>query len=698
MSAEDDELRALAEAAGVSVTWHNYAGEPREVAPDALRRVLTALGFPCDTRDDRAESRQRLAPAPGIAGLAPLLTATTGTTIRLPLDGDAPRHALLLSEAGGEQELRLRSTRHGIELPAVSEPGYHRLLIGEREIVLAVAPARTTGVRELAGDARPWGLAAQVYGLRRDGDGGIGDAEAVAQFAESAARRGADMLALSPVHALFPAEPHRFGPYSPSSRLFLYPLHAAPALMFEPARIAAAAAQAGVEDELARLARLDLIDWPAAAHAKLALLRALFAQFSADDAISDALHADFAQFQADGGALLAAHACFEALQAEQAAHDPAHGTDWRNWASDLRDAGSPTVAAFAQAHRREVLFHVFLQWLADRSLKQAQGRARRAGMRIGLIADLAVGMDPTGSHAWSRPEDVLNGLSIGAPPDLFSPNGQQWGITSFSPQALRNRGFAPFLATLRTALRNAGGVRIDHAMGLQRLWIVPEGGSPVDGAYLNYPLADMLRLLALESHRHRAVVVGEDLGTVPEGFRKALDRHGIHGMRVLWFERDDDGFTAPARWDRGAMAMTSTHDLPTLAGWWQGADIALRAEHGVLGPNQRREDLEAERDTDRVALWRAITQSGAGSGPPPEADGFVDAALRHVASSACALCLLPLEDVLGQVEQPNLPGTVDEHPNWRRRTPGPAAEMLDAPAPARRLQAVAAARGRESEP
>lgn len=698
MTSEDGELRDLAEAAGVAVEWHNYAGERREVAPDALRRVLTALGFPCETPKEVTGSRERLAASPGLGGLPPLVTAVAGTTTRLPIGGDTARHALLLTETGGEREIRLRPSRHGVEMPVVSEPGYHRLVIGEREIVLAVTPERATGVQEIAEGARPWGLAAQVYGLRRDGDGGIGDAACVAHLAQSAARRGADMLALSPLHALFPAEPHRFGPYSPSSRLFLNPLYAAPALLFEPARVAAAVAQAGVAEELSRLETLELIDWPAASHAKLALLRALFAQFSADDGIPDALRADFAQFQADGGELLADHARFEALQAEQVARDPSRG-DWRGWASDLRDARGPAVDAFAQAHRREVLFHIFLQWVADRSLGAAQRRARQAGMRVGLIADLAVGMDPTGSHAWSRPGDILSGISIGAPPDLFNSNGQQWGITSFSPQALRAGGFAPFLATLRAALRNAGGVRIDHAMGLQRLWVVPDGVSPADGAYLRYPLTDMLRLLALESHRHRAIVVGEDLGTVPEGFRDAFGQHGIYGMRVLWFERDNGAFTEPARWDRRAMAMTSTHDLPTLAGWWRGADIALRAEHGVLGPDQRPADLEAERDTDRAALWQAIMQSGVGSDPRPEqADRFVEAALQYVASSACALCLLPLEDVLGRVEQPNLPGTIDEHPNWRRRMPGPAAGLLDAPVPARRLEAVAAARTAEAQP
>jgi len=390
--------------------------------------------------------------------------------------------------------------------------------------------------------------------------------------------------------------------------------------------------------------------------------------------------------------LLAGHARFEALQEAQVARDPGDG-DWRGWPTDLRDPRTPTVAAFADAHRREVLFHKFLQWVTERSLREAQHRALRAGMRIGLVADLAVGMDPAGSHAWSRPNDVLNGLSIGAPPDLLNRRGQEWGITSFSPVALRGGGFAPFLATLRACMRNAGGVRIDHAMGLQRLWLVPEGASAADGAYLNYPLEDMLRLLALESHRHRAIVVGEDLGTVPRGFHEALDAHGVYGMRVLWFEREAHEFTPPARWDPGAMAMTSTHDLPTLAGWWEGADIALREAHGALGPDQKRSDLEAEREADRASLWHAITQSGAARGLPPErAADFVDAALRHTADSACALCLLPLEDVLGQVEQPNLPGTTDQHPNWRRRAAGDAATLLDAPDVVARLDAIAAVR------
>ncbi|HSU06512.1 MAG TPA: 4-alpha-glucanotransferase, partial [Acetobacteraceae bacterium] len=283
------------------------------------------------------------------------------------------------------------------------------------------------------------------------------------------------------------------------------------------------------------------------------------------------------------------------------------------------------------------------------------------------------------------------------PPDLFSPNGQQWGITTFSPRALKATGFAPFIATVRAALHHCGGVRIDHAMGLQRLWLVPDGVSAAEGAYLSYPLTDMLRLLALESQRHQAIVVGEDLGTVPEGFRDQLDAHGVAGMRVLWFEKAGEEFAQPDQWDHSALAMTSTHDLPTAASWWRGADINLRAEHGVLGNRQRREDLEHEREGERRALWQAFDKADVARSGPPAQDSpgpFVDAAVRFVARTACQLALLPLEDVLGSDEQPNLPGTIDQHPNWRRRTGQPAATLLDDPAAARRINDVAQERPR----
>jgi 4-alpha-glucanotransferase len=250
---------------------------------------------------------------------------------------------------------------------------------------------------------------------------------------------------------------------------------------------------------------------------------------------------------------------------------------------------------------------------------------------------------------------------------------------------------------VRAALRHAGGIRIDHAMGMTRLWLIPDGAEPANGAYLAYPFTDVLRLLALESQRHQAVVIGEDLGTVPEGFRETLETAGLHGMRVLWFERTERGFISPEAWDQSAVAMTSTHDLPTVAGWWHGTDITTRAKCGRLGVGVQESDVANEREADRRSLWRAFVDAGVAEEPPPSPETtppVVDAAVSFVGNTGSPLFLLPVEDVLGLEEQPNLPGTVDEHPNWRRRLVPKAHALLDEPLAAQRVATLAKKRPR----
>jgi 4-alpha-glucanotransferase len=688
----DEVIRDLARRAGIAVEWNNYAGQPQAVAPDVLRHILTALGLPSASRGDVLGSRKLLQRRSSVQTLPPLITGIAGRPTRLDVGAGEMQVARLNLESGGSRDIALTMVRGRLRVPAISEIGYHQLLIDDRNIVLAVAPSRCRTIDDAVPDARLWGLAAQVYSLHHHGDGGIGDAAGVAALAEAAGLRGADALALSPLHALFSADPARFGPYSPSTRLFLNPLHASPALVFGESHVAQTIAKAGLGATFARLECAPLIDWPAASHAKHHLLRVLFEAFIDGD---EPLRLDFARYRADGSDLLLQHAVFEALHAVQSTEG---ASDWRRWPIDFRDPGSAAVAVFAASHEREVLFHQFQQWLADRSFGIAQERAHQSGMRIGLIGDLAVGMDPRGSHAWSRQDDLLGGLSIGAPPDLFNPRGQDWGLTGFSPRALFNGGFAPFLATVRAALRNTGGVRVDHAMWLTRLWLIPEGADPADGAYLAYPLNDLLRLLALESQRSQAIVVGEDLGTLPAGFRETLETAGLHGMRVLWFERDDRAFWAPNEWDHSAVAMTSTHDLPTVAGWWHGSDIATRAICGRLGVGVHEADVVAERAMDRAALWQAFVAAGVTDRDAPaleDTSPVVDAAVDFVAHTSSPLCLLPLEDMLGQEEQPNLPGTTDQHPNWRRRLKRDAASLLDEPRVASRVTKLARLRPRQ---
>jgi 4-alpha-glucanotransferase len=648
----DDAVRALAREAGIAVDWIDAAGRPQRVSVGSLRRVLDALGYPNGSTSDIAESSRLLRDL--ASGGRNFFTATVGEPIVI----------------GATQR------------PAIHEPGYYEFDEGGHKITLAVAPRRCFTFADVARGARLFGLAVQLYSLRRPGDDGFGDTAALRDFAISAAREGADAVALSPIHSLFSADPARYAPYSPSSRFFLNSLYADPAAVFGAERVAAArTAIASAQD--------GLIHWEDAVPAKYALLRRLFEDFTAHELSqsSNALALEFISFERDGGTRLRDHAIFEALH--QHLNGAARTQSWVDWPPDLRRPDTDRVRRFADEHAPAVRFHVFTQWLADRAFRGVQTTARDAGMRIGLITDLAVGMSPAGSHAWSRLEDLLPGLSVGAPPDLFNTHGQDWGLTAASPQAWIGSGFEPFIATLRAAMRNAGGVRIDHVMGLSRLWVVPQGASPVDGAYLSYPIKDLLRLIALESHRHRAIVIGEDLGTVQPAFRERIAEVGIAGMDVLWFQRNgtSDAFLRPSQWRRDAVAMTSTHDLPTAAGWWTGADIATRVALGLA-----HEKAEAtQRTRDRTLLWQACQEAGvvaADAPPPKEAAPAVDAAIGFTAQSSAAVALIPIEDVLGLVDQPNLPGSIDEHPNWRRRLDLPAAQVLDAPQVRARLKAL----------
>jgi 4-alpha-glucanotransferase len=592
-------------------------------------------------------------------------------------------------------------------LSPIDEPGYHTLYINDHRITLAVAPARCYTAADawqaLQNTPTPplWGVAAQLYGLRRTGDGGIGDYSALARLAIETAKRGAHALAVSPTHAMFSAEPERFSPYSPSSRLWLNVTHIDPAAVFGAEATRAAIDAAHASETWSQLESLTLIDWPQAVRLKLKVLRTLFEQFCVHDRAQDAPRAlEFHAFCVHGGRSLEDHARFEALQAVQLAQPDRHG-HWRNWPEALRDPRSAEVEAFANAHRHEVEFHLFLQWLAAKGLAHAQHAARDAGMAVGLIADLAVGCDSAGSHAWSYRDDMLQGVSVGAPPDLFNQAGQAWGLTTFSPRAMRTQGFSAFIDMLRAAFAHAGGVRIDHILGLRRLWLVPDGESAANGAYLRYPLEDMLRLIALESWRHHSIVIGEDLGTVPPGFRERLEEHGIAGIRVLWFEGSESGkgFKPPQRWDRNAVATTTTHDLPTVTGWWRGADITWRNRIGQTLPRADGRDpvevAQAERAEDRGLLWQAFQQAGVAAqdvtAPPPES-APVDEALAFVAATPSPLATYPLEDLLALEDQPNLPGSIDEHPNWRRRLALTVDQLFDEPAFCDRLLAVERAR------
>ncbi|KJJ95318.1 4-alpha-glucanotransferase [Burkholderiaceae bacterium 26] len=742
-------LQQLATDAGLLVDWEDAASRPMRVADEVLRAVLFTLGLPAGTSAQVSESQARLRAEAEAVAIPPLVTGVVGQPI--VLQTSAPQAALLGGqtyrvdfESDGSTDGKISvnaSERHAtLRLAPVQAVGYHRLTIDAGpgtviEATLAIAPARCYGVADALrrhdrpADTRLWGASAQLYGLRCDADraassAGLGDYTAAGTLARHLAQRGADAFALSPVHAMFTADARRYSPYSPSSRLFLNAWMIDPAALFGDEAVRQTVVDCNLVDDYARLEAAQLIDWPASGNARMTVLRALhrrLLQAPLGDTVAQMLLDDFRAYCIDGGTSLRDHAHFEALNAHLG---PAH---WKQWPEQYQHPSYLGVQAFAREHEDAVNFHLFLQWAAARQWALAQRTAENAGMAIGLIADLAVGTDSAGSHAWARQRDLLIGVTVGAPPDVFNAQGQGWGLTTFSPRAMRTQGFSAFIEMLRAVMAVPGGVRIDHVLGLMRLWVIPDGARPLDGVYLRYPMQDLLRLVALESWRNRCIVIGEDLGTVPPGLRDKLADDGLLGMRILWFEReytrDDAPFKAPRTWAPASVAMTSTHDLPTLVGWWIGNDLRWQAQLGLLPAGMSESEAHARRMDDRAALVAAFVEHNrlvlADGGVPmigvapllaaleqarmataAQADVILQASAQDFATAATVftgaantpLALVPLEDLLGLVEQPNLPSTIDTHPNWRRRLPGPSGMLLDAPTVQARLSALANAR------
>lgn len=676
-------LQQLANLAGVAIDWVDANGHPQRVSDINLRKVLAGLGYPADDASSIAASLQALKIAHDTQQLAPLVTVDVQQGLNLSAYFAAASPCRVQLEDGTELQLHLDA--HGV-LPPGLPLGYHQVQIHGQRFTLAVAPPRCFSLEDALGTptARCWGISAQLYSLRRSNDGGFGDCLALEHLARSAAERGADALAISPLHAMFASDTHRYSPYSPSSRLFLNSLYASPSILLGEDVVRRAIETLGLQENLEHLEQLPLIDWPEAAAARYQLLYHLYENFVDSE---HPLRTDFELYRELAGNALEQHCRFEALLTEARARGL--GNDWRQWPDSWHNPHSPQVADFAAKHQHQVQFHAFCQWMIERSLQRAQNTARSNGMAVGLIADLAIGADGAGSQAWSRQDQLLAGLNVGAPPDALNRAGQNWGICAFSPEGLRRNGYRAFIEMLRANFAHAGGLRIDHVMGLQRLWLIPQGGHSNEGAYLQYPVDDLLRLLCLESVRHRAIVLGEDLGTVPEGLHEKLARRAILGIRVLQFEQDQPGHFKPILdWPDDALATSSTHDLPPLAGWLMARDIDW---------NQRLEMVDAiaerhwrdTRQQERNGLQQVLERN---YGVQATNEDMIDSCIRYLGHTRAPLVLIPLEDLLGTDEQPNLPGTISSHPNWRRRFTLPASALLDDADAARRLELLARAR------
>jgi len=529
--------------------------------------------------------------------------------------------------------------------PADLPVGSHRLHLTDASGYAEQAPLIVAPARAFGGDFdRCWLLAVQLYGIRSARNWGIGDFTDLEALIELAASLGADGVGLNPLHALFDDRPGDCSPYSPNSRLFLNPLYV------DVEKLPGFQRAGETNDALARVRAGDIVDYAGVAELKWRALRFAFQTFKANPKAER--RKDFENFCAERAPLLSRFACFEVLRHK-------FGTPWWEWPEEWRQPDAARCASLCQGEDAAAIeFVEFVQWTADRQLQACKELAGRLGMKVGLYLDVAVGVQCDGFDAWNEQSAISRHLSIGAPPDPLNTAGQNWGLAGFNAAGLELQSFQPYREMLRASMRHAGAIRLDHVLGLKRLYLVPHGFSAAEGVYVQMPFEALLAATAQESVKHRCVVIGEDLGTVPEGFREQMAEWGIWSYQVMMFERDDQGsFRGVDHYATNALVTFNTHDLSTYAGWRSFSDLKLKRSIGI-DPGESDD-----------ARWHALHMLSDVLRHHAIDDHDLYAVAGFLARTKSRLLAISLEDLLGVVEQPNIPGTVNEHPNWRQRLP-----------------------------
>ncbi len=561
----------------------------------------------------------------------------------------------------GTDHLRVR-----LHLEGDFPHGYHSLRVrpGRARMPLIVAPAKCWVPPQMWAGARFWGVTTQLYLTRSTRDWGIGDFGDLRSLVDILKPLGADVIGLNPLHALFPDDPEHASPYSPASRLLLNVLNidveqlSARSKNEKARRLIASPA---FQRKLARCRRARRVRYADVAALKLPVLRMLFDGVRSRP--RSAAWRAYRKFERAAGGAVRRACLFMALREHFSARGPAVA-DWRAWPREYRHPESKAVRRFADEHAELVDFHCWLQYVADTQLEAAARAAEP--MVIGLYRDLAVGADPAGAETWSNQRSVVSMAQIGAPPDIYNPPGQDWGLPPFNPMALREEGYRGFIDLVRANMRHAGGLRIDHVMALAQLYWVPGGRPPREGTYVTYPIDDLVGILALESHRQECLVVGEDLGTVPAGFRERMAAANILSYRVLFFERDERGFVPPERYPELALAVVSSHDLPTLRAWWRRSDLDLKARLKLFPTADDRRIAARERKRDIAELRQALVREGLAD-QAMGAGGLFAAAHAYLGRTPCVLATVQIDDITDEEEPVNVPTTTDERGNWRRR-------------------------------
>lgn len=721
MSSQDHELLDhLARSYGIAPEYYDNFGTCHVTTADTKRAILKAMGVRAETAEDLAREAAALEAGRWLNMCDPVLVVGADAgfntwSVRLPLTHEQDS-ALRVAWEIRDEEGACRQTgeagpgmvakeeaviegrrfaRFELPLPATLPFGYYTLhargelaqVLAEGRLALIMAPARCYAPEALLQGARYWGLSVQLYALRSARNWGIGDFGDLAELLRWAPQElGVGLIGLNPLHALKNRHPFHVSPYAPDSRFFLN------AIYLDVERVPeygeSPSAQRLLEDtavraKVERLRALDQVDYGEVWGLKRQVLREVFETFqerhypdTAEEGLAQSERGQaFSRFLDEEGEQLTLYATFQALSERFERADPPTWV-WWEWPASLKDPHSAEMAAFRRLHRREILFYAYVQWLAEQQLEQVAQQGREAGMPVGLYLDLALGSERAGSDAWIYAGQYAMEAEAGAPPDAFSSGGQNWGLPPMTPHRLRADGYRMFIQLVRRAMRHAGALRIDHVMALFRLFWVPRGLPPSAGAYVAYPADDLIAIIALESMRCRTMVIGEDLGTVPDSVREALAAAGILSYRVAYFEREaDQSFRPSGRYPAQAVAVVNTPDLPTLAGFWSGRDIAVRGELGMVPDDGARLDALNRRQADKRQLVRALVAEHLWPAGVVQAKALESALSTDLCMAIHAflartpswIVLASLEDILAEVEQVNLPGTLNEHPNWVRK-------------------------------
>lgn len=692
------ELEKLASCYGVLAEYWDIRGVRHETTNETRRSLLEAMGVACGSASEVAASledfrnSQKLHTAPtvlvveqekGVISFPLLFGPEEAYRYRIACEdgrellGFLPRDDFeVLESFTVDKEMRQRVQ---IELELPLQTGYHQLLLSsprtEEEIhscTLIVVPPHCYLPPELRDGEKKFGLSSQLYSLRSERNWGVGDFSDLKTLLEIAAEQEAAFVGLNPLHAVAPRGAPQISPYNPASRVQLNPIY----LDIAQAREflgQSGAADADREDRLKELRESDLVQYSEVAREKFVVLESLYEEFSKQHLRDrrSKLAGEYHEFVHSSGEALKSYSLYAALQEYFVTQDPGVW-GFPVWPKEYQDPKSEAVQAFYLANLSRVGFYQFVAWLCERQLADVVELSDKLELSVGLYLDIALGAASGGAEVWAAQDLYARGVSAGAPPDKLAPQGQNWGLPPLIPHRLTEAAYQPFIDVLRASMKYAGAVRIDHVMSLLRLYWVQD----TSGAYVAYPLEDLIGILALESQRNQCLVIGEDLGTVPAQVREAMQEKGVLSYKVLYFEKDEGGdFLAPAEYPALSLVVTSTHDLPTLHGYCAASDLELRRSLALHQEEVQRE-LEEERGEDVRALSKLLGENGLWEsgqvsdriGPKSEINTYVSIAVHQaLARSSSILQAVQLEDLLFSKEQMNLPGTVDEHPNWRTK-------------------------------